>query len=309
MFLKKQYCKSFYDYWNYKAFFKISQFKLDFLYFLKFIIYLILFSQFYIFFIINIKHDIINSLTASYYNTMENYILNVKDLTKNFGRLKALNNLTFNIKYGDFFGLIGPNGAGKSTLLKILYGIVIPDSGFVGIEGLNLKYDYKKIKYNLGIVPQDDNLDEDLSVYENLLIYSMYFGMHRKESMKKSAEILFFFDLEDKKYSKVADLSGGLRRRLMIARALINNPSLIILDEPTSGLDPEYRQNIWGRLKTLNEKGVTILMSTHYMEEAEKLFKNMIILNHGNIVMSGAVNDITLNKKSLEEIFLDIAKN
>jgi lipooligosaccharide transport system ATP-binding protein len=240
---------------------------------------------------------------------MKNYILSVKGLTKNFDGFKALNNITFNIKYGDFFGLIGPNGAGKSTLLKILYNIVMPDSGFIGIEGLNLEYDYKKIKYNLGIVPQDDNLDEDLSVYENLLIYSMYFGIPRKESSKRSTELLEFFNLDDKKYSKVAALSGGLRRRLMIARALINNPSLIILDEPTSGLDPEYRQNIWSRLKALNENGVTVLMSTHYMEEAEKLFKNMIILNHGNIVMNGAIKDITSNKKSLEEIFLDIAKN
>ena len=240
---------------------------------------------------------------------MKNYILTVKGLTKNFGRFQALSNVTFNIKYGDFFGLIGPNGAGKSTLLKILYGIVIPDLGSIFISGLDLKYDYKKIKYNLGIVPQDDNLDEDLSVYENLLIYSMYFGIPRKESMKKSTELLEFFNLADKKYSKVAALSGGLRRRLMIARALINNPSLIILDEPTSGLDPEYRRNIWDRLKALNEKGVTVLMSTHYMEEAERLFKNMIILNHGNIVMNGAIRDITSNKKSLEEIFLDIAKN
>jgi lipooligosaccharide transport system ATP-binding protein len=240
---------------------------------------------------------------------MENYILTVEKLTKNFGRFKALNDVTFSIKYGDFFGLIGPNGAGKSTLLKILYSIVIPDSGFIGIEGLNLKYDYKKIKYNLGIVPQDDNLDEDLSVYENLLIYSMYFGISKKESKKRSNELLNFFNLDDKKYSKVAALSGGLRRRLMIARALINNPSLIILDEPTSGLDPEYRRNIWNKLEELNKKGVTILMSTHYMEEAERLFRNMIILNHGNIVLRGAVEDITLNKKSLEEIFLDIAKN
>jgi|GEM_PF-1151345 len=307
MFLKKQYYKSFNDYWDYTAFLNISQIKSDFLNFLKFIIDFLNFSSFYIFFTINIERDIINLTMAA--NDKKNDILKVKDLTKNFGGLKALNNLTFSIKYGDFFGLIGPNGAGKSTLLKILYGIVIPDSGFVGIEGLNLKYDYKKIKYSLGIVPQDDNLDEDLSVYENLLIYSMYFGIPKKESKKRSDELLHFFNLEDKRHSKVANLSGGLRRRLMIARALINNPSLIILDEPTSGLDPEYRQNIWGRLKTLNKNGVTILMSTHYMEEAEKLFKSVIILHRGNIVMNGTINDITLNKKSLEEIFLDIAKN
>ena len=158
----------------------------------------------------------------------------VKNLTKAFNNFIALNNITFNIKSGDFFGLIGPNGAGKSTLLKILYNLVIPTSGSVYIKGLNLKYDYKKIKYNLGIVPQDDNLDEDLSVFENLIIYSMYFGIPKKESIRRSDELLNFFNLTEKKYSKVANLSGGLRRRLMIARALINNPTLIMLDEPTA---------------------------------------------------------------------------
>ncbi len=239
---------------------------------------------------------------------MQNSIVAVKNLTKAFNNFIALNNITFNIKSGDCFGLIGPNGAGKSTLLKILYNLVIPTSGSVYIKGLNLKYDYKKIKYNLGIVPQDDNLDEDLSVFENLIIYSMYFGIPKKESIRRSDELLNFFNLTEKKYSKVANLSGGLRRRLMIARALINNPTLIMLDEPTAGLDPEYRQNIWSKLQLLNKNGVTVLMSTHYMEEAERLFKNMIILNHGNIVLSGEISDITLNKKSLEEIFLDIAK-
>ncbi|RZV39662.1 MAG: ABC transporter ATP-binding protein [Candidatus Acidulodesulfobacterium acidiphilum] len=239
---------------------------------------------------------------------MEKYILEINGLTKNFNRLKVLSEVSFKIKYGDFFGLIGPNGAGKSTLLKILYGIVIPDSGNISINGLDFLYNYKKIKYSLGIVPQEDNLDEDLSVNDNLTVYSKYFGITGVESRRRANELLNFFDMGEKKYFKVSELSGGLKRRLMIARALINNPSLIILDEPTSGLDPEYRQNIWEKLKALNRNGVTILMSTHYMEEAERLFKNIIILNHGNIVFNGAISEITLNKKSLEEIFLDITK-
>ncbi len=239
---------------------------------------------------------------------MQNYIVTVKNLNKMFNNFTALNDITFNVKPGDFFGLIGPNGAGKSTLLKILYHLVTPTSGSIHIQNLDLKYDYRKIKYNLGIVPQDDNLDEDLSVLENLTIYSMYFGIHRKKSAEKSNELLDFFNLNEKKYSKVSSLSGGLRRRVTIARSLINDPDLIILDEPTVGLDPEYRQNIWNKLQLLNKSGITILMSTHYMEEAEKLFKNMIILNHGRIVKNGKISDITLNKKTLEEIFLDIAK-
>lgn len=238
-----------------------------------------------------------------------NYIVTVKNLIKKFNNFAAINGITFNIAAGDFFGLIGPNGAGKSTLLKILYNIAIPTSGTIYINGLDLSYNYKKIKYKLGIVPQDDNLDQDLTVLENLMIYAMYFGIHKKESIERSNELLNFFDLNEKKYSKVISLSGGLRRRLMIARALINNPTLIMLDEPTAGLDPEYRHNIWNKLQLLNKNGVTIVMSTHYMEEAEKLFKNMIFLNHGNIVLSGSIDDITLNKKSLEEIFIDIAKN
>ena len=147
---------------------------------------------------------------------MQNSIVAVKNLTKAFNNFIALNNITFNIKSGDFFGLIGPNGAGKSTLLKILYNLVIPTSGSVYIKGLNLKYDYKKIKYNLGIVPQDDNLDEDLSVFENLIIYSMYFGIPRKESIRRSDELLNFFNLTEKKYSKAAELPRmGKRSRWM----------------------------------------------------------------------------------------------
>lgn len=239
---------------------------------------------------------------------MQDYIVTVKNLNKIFNNFRVLKDITFNIARGDFFGLIGPNGAGKSTLLKILYNLVTPTSGSIRIQNMDLQYDCKKIKHNLGIVPQDDNLDEDLSVSENLTIYSMYFGIHRKKSTERSNELLDFFDLNEKRDSKVASLSGGLRRRLMIARALINDPALIILDEPTVGLDPEYRQNIWDKLQLLNGNGVTVLMSTHYMEEAEKLFKNMVILNHGSIVQNGKIEDITLNKKTLEEIFLDIAK-
>jgi ABC-type multidrug transport system, ATPase component len=152
---------------------------------------------------------------------MEKYILEINGLTKNFNRLKVLSEVSFKIKYGDFFGLIGPNGAGKSTLLKILYGIVIPDSGNISINGLDLLYNYKKIKYSLGIVPQEDNLDEDLSVNDNLTVYSKYFGITGVESRRRANELLNFFDMGEKKYSKVSELSGGLKRRLMIARALI----------------------------------------------------------------------------------------
>ncbi len=235
-------------------------------------------------------------------------IIQIENLSKKFDGFAALNNVSFNITRGDFFGLIGPNGAGKTTLLRILYSMVVPSSGNIRIKGLDLRKDYKKIKYILGIVPQDDNLDADLSVLDNLTIYSMYFGLSKKESLKRSEELLGFFDLSDRRNSKVMDLSGGLRRRLMIARALINNPEIIMLDEPTSGLDPEYRHNIWNKLVLLNKEGSTILMSTHYMEEAERLFKNMVILNHGEIVVRGKTEDITRNKKSLEEIFLDIAR-
>ncbi|MHB1664564.1 MAG: ABC transporter ATP-binding protein [bacterium] len=270
---------------------------------------------------------------------MNDYAISVENLTKFYNNFSALNNISFRIKRGDFFGIIGPNGAGKTTILKILYSVVIPTSGNIDILGLNLtsnlQHDARKIKSIIGVVPQEDNLDEDLSVFENLTIYSMYFGINKKESSRRAAELLGFFNMTEKKNFKVINLSGGYRRRLLIARALVNSPKIIILDEPTIGLDPEYRLNIWNKLKLLNKSGITILMSTHYMDEAEKLFKNVILLNHGAIVLSGSV-DYILNKnndeniaknvpdnllrkeelhnsnkelKSLEDVFMDIVKN
>ncbi|RZD16252.1 MAG: ABC transporter ATP-binding protein [Candidatus Acididesulfobacter guangdongensis] len=266
---------------------------------------------------------------------MNDYAISVENLTKFYNDFSALNNISFRIKRGDFFGIIGPNGAGKTTILKILYSVVIPSAGSIDILGLSPTNDSKKIKSRLGVVPQDDNLDEDLSVFENLIIYSMYFGINKKESFRRVSELLDFFNIAEKKDSKVINLSGGYRRRLLLARALINSPDIIILDEPTIGLDPEYRLNIWNKLKLLNKSGITILMSTHYMDEAEKLFRNVILLNHGKIVLNGSM-DYILNKnnneningasnnmaykkedvynnnkglKSLEEIFMDIVKN
>ncbi len=269
---------------------------------------------------------------------MNDYAVSVENLTKFYNNFSALNNISFKIKKGDFFGIIGPNGAGKTTILKILYSVVIPNSGNIDILGLNLTsnlpHDAKKIKAIIGVVPQEDNLDEDLSVFENLIIYSMYFGINKKESLIRASELLDFFNMAEQKNFKVINLSGGYRRRLLIARALVNSPKIIILDEPTIGLDPEYRLNIWNKLKLLNKSGITILMSTHYMEEAEKLFRNVILLNHGEIVLNGSV-DYILNKnkdenicdtsgnllnkeelnnnnkgyKSLEDVFMDIVKN
>jgi len=265
---------------------------------------------------------------------MNDYAISVENLTKFYNDFSALNNISFKIKRGDFFGIIGPNGAGKTTILKILYSVVIPSTGSIDILGLSPANDAKKIKSRLGVVPQDDNLDEDLSVFENLIIYSMYFGINKKESFRRVSELLDFFNIAEKKNSKVINLSGGYRRRLLLARALINSPDIIILDEPTIGLDPEYRLNIWNKLKLLNKSGITILMSTHYMDEAEKLFRNVILLNHGEIVLNesmdyilnknnnennGGASDNTAYKKedaynnkrlkSLEEIFMNIVKN
>ncbi len=247
---------------------------------------------------------------------MSEFAVKVENLTKTYDSLIALNDVSFEVKAGDFFGIIGPNGAGKTTLLKILYSFVTPSSGIVNVSGFDLNSDYKKIKNLLGVVPQEDNLDEDLSVFENLMVYSMYFGIPRKESLRRAEELLGFFDLSEKKRAKVISLSGGLRRRLLIARALVNGPGIIILDEPTMGLDPEYRHNIWNKLKVLNKSGVTVLMSTHYMDEAERLFKNIIMLNHGKIVVKGDISDVLGDRykrginetRSLEEIFLDMVK-
>ena len=218
--------------------------------------------------------------------------LSVKGLCKSFNGTAAVTDLSFSVGAGETYGLLGPNGAGKSTTISCLYGLVTADSGNAEIQGLDVRAHLRRIKSIAGIVPQDDCLDPDVSVEENLWIYGMYFGIDGSTIRRRTDEILQFVELSDHRKKKVPELSGGMRRRLLIARALINDPKLLILDEPTTGLDPQARHLVWSRLRELKRRGVSMLLTTHYMEEAQMLCDRISILDHGKMVVEATPADL-----------------
>ncbi len=235
-----------------------------------------------------------------------NEVIQVVNLTKKYGELIALRNISFSVYNGEIYGLLGPNGAGKTTLMKIIYGkskfSIFCDK--ISVFGMNpLKHDIK-IRCLTGIVPQEDNLDYELSVVQNLYIFSKYFGLSKKEAISRIEELLDFMELTEKRNVKIRELSGGMKRRLTIARALLNKPSLLILDEPTTGLDPQARHHIWDRIRKLKQSGVTVLLTTHYMEEAFQLCDRISILNLGNKILEG--NPKLLIQEKIENYVLEI---
>ncbi len=233
----------------------------------------------------------------------------VKNAVKSFGNLKAVDNLSFNVENASCFGFLGPNGAGKTTMMKMLYGKSRRDdssSSVIKVLGCDPKDDELFIKYFTGIVPQEDNLDLDLSVEKNLYIYSKFYGIKKKQAMERIEELLDFMQLTEKKKSLIRELSGGMKRRLVIARSLLNNPKLLILDEPTTGLDPQVRHLIWEKLMLLKKQGVTILLTTHYMEEAFQICDKLIMMNKGQKVLEGS--PISLINKHIEKYVLEITE-
>ncbi len=214
-------------------------------------------------------------------------ILKVASLRKNYGSLKAVDGISFSVQPGECFGLLGPNGAGKTTTIRMLYGYTPRDAGYLEVFGLDIDKDLREIKRRIGICQQEDSLDPDLTVRDNLVGYARYFAIHRQEAENRADELLGFFALKNRAKDKIAVLSGGLKRRLMLARALVNQPELLILDEPTTGLDPQSRQLLWEKLAELKKKGLTILLTTHYMEEAERLCDRLVIVDHGRILVEG----------------------
>jgi lipooligosaccharide transport system ATP-binding protein len=213
-------------------------------------------------------------------------------LVKRYGELKAVDEISFAVGEGEAFGLLGPNGAGKSTTMRMIYCRTPPTSGRLHVTGLDVTRDGRAIKARVGVVPQENNLDPDLSVRENLLVYARYFRLPRAEAAARADSLLRFVDLEEKRAAVIETLSGGMKRRLMIARALINAPQLLVLDEPTTGLDPHVRHAIWDQLRELRAQGLTILLSTHYMDEAEKLCDRLMIIDHGRILVSGTPREL-----------------
>jgi lipooligosaccharide transport system ATP-binding protein len=212
-------------------------------------------------------------------------ILRVCDLRKNYlsaGRIcAAVDGLSFDVHKGECFGLLGPNGAGKSTTMRMLLGLTPADSGSINLLGFNIPQQARVARYKVGVVPQLDSLDPDFTVQENLRIYGGYFGLTAAELTKRIPALLEFAQLENKKDANIRELSGGMKRRLTIARALVNDPDILVLDEPTTGLDPQARHLIWDRLKSLLARGKTIVLTTHFMDEAERLCHRLAIVDHG----------------------------
>ncbi|MFH1702261.1 MAG: ABC transporter ATP-binding protein [Nitrospirota bacterium] len=235
------------------------------------------------------------------------HIISARGLTKYFGSLKAVDNIDFEIQKGECFGFLGPNGAGKTTVIRILYCFMPPTSGQVMVFGMNVSEKPSQIKFRTGVMPQEDNLDPDLSVFENLIVYARYFDIPKKESSNLAQELLEFVELREKAEVNIKSLSGGMKRRLLLARALINNPELLILDEPTTGLDPHSRHSVWDKMKYLKSRNTTLIITTHYMEEAEKLCDRVAIMDSGKIVTIDSPERLmSVHGGNLEDVYLKL---
>ncbi len=234
-------------------------------------------------------------------------IVTAKGLTKNYNSLNAVDGIDFEIVRGECFGFLGPNGAGKTTVMRIIYCFMPPSSGEVKVFGINVNDDPGSIKARIGVMPQEDNLDPDLTVFENLIVYARYFDILKKISSPLAWELLTFVDMEEKAQVKIGSLSGGMKRRLILARALINTPELLILDEPTTGLDPHSRRSVWEKLNHLKANNTTLLLTTHYMEEAEMVCDRVAIMDSGKIItIDSPANLMRLHGGNLEDVYLKL---
>jgi lipooligosaccharide transport system ATP-binding protein len=213
-------------------------------------------------------------------------------LTKRYGELIAVNGIEFSVNGGECVGFLGPNGAGKTTTVRMVACFTPITSGAVSVLGFDVSSQPREVKSRLGICPQEDNLDPDFSVTKNLTTYARYFGIQTAAAGRRAAELLAMMQLEDKARSKIQELSGGMKRRLILARALLNQPSLLLLDEPTTGLDPQARHLIWQKVRGLKSEGTSILLTTHYMEEASQLCDRVVLMDAGKILLSGSPRDL-----------------
>ena len=237
-----------------------------------------------------------------------NSVIVAKDLTKKYGDFTAVDSISFEIKESECFGFLGPNGAGKTTIIKMIQCVSPITSGSVNVYGKMSHIDNRDIKSITGVIPQEITLDDDLTVYENLMIFAKFFDIQRAEIKKRIAELLNFVELESKRNSKIDELSTGMKRRLLVARALINKPKLIIADEPTTGLDPQARHLIWQRLRLLKSQGATLILTTQYMEEAEQLCDRLVIMYNGRILKEGSPRKLVRDEIGKEVVEIRIAK-
>jgi len=228
-------------------------------------------------------------------------MITATELTKKYGEFIAVDGVNFTVRRGESFGLLGPNGAGKSTTMKMIAATSQRTGGDLVILGKDPNTQGPEIRAHLGVVPQQDNLDRELKVWENLMVYGRYFGLSRKWLKGKIEELLEFAQLVEKRNNKTEELSGGMKRRLTIARGLINEPEILLLDEPTTGLDPQARHILWDRLFRLKEQGVTLVITTHYMDEAEQLCDRLMVMDKGKIMAEGSPAEL-IKKYSSKEV-------
>lgn len=233
----------------------------------------------------------------------------VKDLRKIYrGGTEALKGINLTVKEGDFIGLLGPNGAGKSTLINSIMGLVVPTSGETSIFGNDTVKEYQAARTLAGLAPQEPNLDHFLTVEATLDFHGGYYGMSRAERKTKIDDLLDIFSLTAKRKDRVLSLSGGMKRRVILARALMHNPKLLILDEPTAGVDVELRLELWKYIAKINKEGTTVLLTTHYIEEAEQLCNRIALINNGKIIKEGTSSELKkeFKKKTLEDVYLSL---
>ena len=228
-------------------------------------------------------------------------------LVKHFGPIRAVDGISFDVPCGASFGFLGPNGAGKTTVMRMISCLAVPTRGSLRVLGMDPGRDSRGIKKNIGIVPQHSSLDEDLTVQENLMLFARYHSVPSAEARRRTGELLAFVKLADRRNTRIPQLSGGMQRRLLIARALINSPRILILDEPTTGLDPQVRHLIWRRLRALRRQGITLLMTTHNMEEAESICDEIVIMNDGKIIEGGAPQELV--KEHIGRFTLEVTVN
>jgi lipooligosaccharide transport system ATP-binding protein len=226
--------------------------------------------------------------------TIMETVVQAENLRKTFGTFTAVDGISFHVRHGECYGILGPNGAGKTSTIRMIYGFSPLSGGSLHVLGQDVtnKRQLRKVKYRIGVCQQENNLDPELSVLQNLEVFASYFDIPRSKATARALELLKFIALENRKDTSIAELSGGLMRRVVLARALINEPDLLILDEPTTGLDPQSRHQIWERLEGLRARGISILLTTHYMEEASRLCDRLIIVDHGKILVEGTPQDL-----------------
>jgi len=218
--------------------------------------------------------------------------IEIKDLSKDFGDFTAVAGISFSVKAGETYGLLGPNGAGKTTTMRMLAGLSLATRGDIHVGGIDVVSDGRSVREIMGVVTQHDGLDNGLTVFQNLFLHGFLVGLSRKDSKERAHEVLEFFSLSERSKDNVYELSGGMKRRLAIARSMIGSPSVIVMDEPTTGLDPQSRNRVWEELAILKESGVTVLLSTHYMEEAAILCDRLAIMDHGMILDEGTPDEM-----------------